>query len=139
MQVKFEDISLAYEFVSGGGMDEHQAFLCRQTGKLYFRSELSEDLDELPDDVEDEEKYLQIPDQRELDLGKPLVLAFAREVLPNDYDEVARIFRKRGAYANFKALLIRRNVLDRWHDYRDKATERALRAWCEENSIEVTG
>ena len=138
MRVKFEDISLAYEFVSGG-MDQHHAFLCRQTGKIYFQSELSDDLDELPDDVEDEEKYLQIPGQRELHLGKALVLDFAREVLPNDFDDVARIFRKKGAYASFKALLIRRNALDRWYEYRDKATDRALREWCDENSIELIG
>jgi len=45
-------------------------------------------LDELPDDVGDSEKYLQIPDKRELDLGKPLALDFARQFLPNDFDEV---------------------------------------------------
>jgi hypothetical protein len=33
-----------------------------------------------------------------LDLGKPLVLDFAREFLPDDYDEVRHIFSRRGAY-----------------------------------------
>jgi hypothetical protein len=33
--------------------------------------------EELPDDI-DNEKYIAIPDKRELDLGKPLVLDFAR-------------------------------------------------------------
>ena len=80
MATSFSDILLAYEFVaSGGGL--HDAFLCRRTGKIYWRSETS-DLDgfedELPDDVEDDEKYAGIPDKRELGLGKPLVLDFAR-------------------------------------------------------------
>ena len=78
MPVSFREILDAFEFVSaGGGFGEHQAFLCRRTGKIFWRSELSdfdELEDELPDDIEDGEKYLEIPDKRELDLGKPLAL-----------------------------------------------------------------
>ncbi len=60
--------------------------------------------DELPDDIEDDEKYVAIPDKRELGLGKPMVLDFAREFLPNDFDEVERyIFSKGGAYRKFRA------------------------------------
>jgi hypothetical protein len=95
------------------------------------------DLDELPGDIDDEEKYLRIPDQRDLDLGKPLVLDFAREFLPDDFDMVRDIFRKRGGHGKFKVLVVRRGVLDRWYDFQVKAEERALRAWCEENGIEV--
>ena len=102
-------------------------------------SDLDELDDELPDDVEDDEKYAAIPDKRELGLGKPMVLDFAREFLPQDFDEVRCIFSKRGAYKKFRALLIRRNVLERWYDFESTATERALREWCEFNSIEVTG
>jgi hypothetical protein len=142
MPVSFQEILDAFEFVGSSSVGEHQALLCRRTGKIYWRSELS-DLDELndelPDDVEDDENYIAIPDRRELDLGKPLVLDFAREFLPNDFDEVRYIFGKKGAYQKFRALLIRRTALDRWHDFEAKATERALREWCELNSIEVTG
>jgi hypothetical protein len=42
---------------------------------------------ELPDDTGDSEKFLQIPDKRELDLGKPLALDFARQFLPGDFDD----------------------------------------------------
>jgi hypothetical protein len=141
MPVSFQDILYALEFVSmSGGLGEHQAVLCRRTGKIYWRfesSDLEELNDELPDDVEDEEKYVAIPDKRELGLGKPLVLDFAREFLPNDFDEVRYIFSRRGAYPKFRALLARRNAVDRWHEFVSKATERALREWCELNSIEV--
>src|SRR6516165_3207892 len=54
-----------------------------------------------------------IPDKRELDLGKPLVLDFAREFLPVDYDEVRHIFSRRGAYRRYKDLLVRRGALER--------------------------
>ena len=105
MHVSLKDIQEAFEFVSAGGSDEHQAFLCKQSGKVYCHSELCDDLDILPDDIDDSEKFIQIPDKRELDLGKPLALDFAREFLPGDFDEVRQFFSRRGAYARFKELL----------------------------------
>jgi|SRR5882757_11042515 hypothetical protein len=141
MPVSFQDILTGYEFVgSSDGM--HRAILCKRTGKVYWHSDLS-DLDglelndELPDDVEDEENYIDIPDKRELGLGKPLAIGFAREFLPKDFDDVRYIFSKRGAYRKFRTLLERRNVLDRWYDFESKSTERALREWCELNSIDL--
>ena len=98
---------------------------------------LGDGLDSLPDDIDDGEKFLPIPDKRELDLGKPLALNFARQFLPGDFDEVRQFFSRRGAYARFKDLLARRNALDRWYDFETKAEERALRTWCDLNSIEV--
>jgi hypothetical protein len=137
MPVSFKDILEALEFVSAGGMGERQAFLCKQSGRVYWHSEFSDELDELPDDIEDSEKYVPIPDKRELDLGKPLVLDFARQFLPNDIDEVRRIFSRKGAYARFKDLLDRRGALDHWYDFEAKVEEKALRMWCDLNSIEV--
>jgi hypothetical protein len=138
MPVSWTDLILAFEFVSAGNTGEHQAFLCKQTGKLYWQSDSSDELDELPDDIDDGEKYVQIPDKRELDLGKPLVFDFVGQFLPDDFDEVQRIFRRRGAYARFKDLLARRDTLDQWYDFESKAEESALRRWCDRNSIEVS-
>jgi hypothetical protein len=137
MRVSLKDLREAFEFVCASGGEEHQAFLCKQSGKLYYHSELGDDLDSLPDDIDDGEKFLPIPDKRELDLGKPLALNFARQFLPGDFDEVRQFFSRRGAYARFKDLLARRNALDRWYDFETKAEERALRTWCDLNSIEV--
>jgi len=140
MPTGFQDILFSFEFVSSDGSNE--ALLCRRTGKIYWRSPLS-DLDEieeeLPDGIEDDENYVVIPHKRELGLGKPLALDFAREFLPKDFDEVRYMFNKRGAYQKFRALVTRRNVLDRWYDFESKATERALREWCELNSIDING
>ncbi|WP_339028449.1 hypothetical protein WHZ78_05960 [Bradyrhizobium symbiodeficiens] len=142
MPVKFADILQAFEFADvNGGMGQCHTFVCRQTGKIYYQFD-QDDLQELedeqlPDDIEDETKYLQIPNSRDLDLGKPLVIAFVRESLPDDLDDVRYFFSKRGAYQQFKSLLSRRGAIDAWHDYRNKATERALRNWCEMHSIEI--
>jgi hypothetical protein len=139
MPTSFSDIELAFDFVSSQGVGMNEAFLCRRTGKIYWRSDSlgSDELEEIPDDVEDDEKYIAIPDKRELDLGKPLVLDFAREFLPDDFDEVRDMFSRRGAYKKFRALVTRRNVLDRWYEFEAKATERALREWCELNAVEL--
>jgi hypothetical protein len=118
MPIKFQEIRDALEFVcAGNGLGENQAYLCKQSGKIHLHSDWSDmddelpDDDKLPDDVDDEEKYLEIPDRRELDLGKPLVLDFTRQNLPADFDEVREIFGRRGAYAGFKRLLVRRDAL----------------------------
>ena len=138
MAVNFSDLQLAFEFVSSGGMGENEAYLDRQSGKLYWHSEFGDNDEELPDDI-DEEKYISIPDKRELDLGKPLVLDFAREFLPDDYDEVRHIFSQRGAYRRYKDLLVRRGALEQWYGFSNKAEEAALREWCVENGIDLRG
>jgi hypothetical protein len=140
MPTSFQDILTAFEFVDTT-VATNEAFLCLRTGKIYSRSDCYDDADglndEMPDDIDDEEKYIAIPGKRELDLGMPLVLDFAREFLPDDFDDVRDIFSRRGAYRKFRALVTRRNVLAQWYEFEKKATERALREWCELNSIEL--
>ena len=70
MAVSLSDLQLAFEFVSSGGMGENEAYLDRRSGKIYWHSEFGDNDEELPDDIDDE-KYISIPDKRELDLGKP--------------------------------------------------------------------
>lgn len=138
MPVAWKDLVIAFEFVGASQTGEHQVYLCKQTGRLYWHSDSSDELDELPDDIDDDEKYIAIPDKRELELGKPLVFDFVRQFLPDDYNEVQTIFRRKGAYARFKDLLVRRAMLDEWYDFESKAEESALRCWCGHNSIEVS-
>jgi hypothetical protein len=138
MPIKFDDILNSFEFVSFGGGNE--AFVCRRTGQVIWRSE-SGDLygleEELPENVEEDDNYIAIPSKHDLDLGTRLVFTFVREVLPGSYDEVSRIFSKKGAYDRFKRLLSQRQALERWYEYEAHATERALREWCEDHSLEL--
>lgn len=103
MPVSFSELEWAFEFVSSGGMGENEAYLDRQSGKIYCRSEMLGDdvFEPLPDDLDDD-RYIEIPHKKELDLGKPLVMAFVAEFLPGEMEEVREIFRKRGAYGRFK-------------------------------------
>jgi len=140
MPTKFAEIREAFEFANtSGDMGIFQAYVCRQSGETYYQADemYSEPLDELPDDIEDETKYVKLPDKRDLDLGKPLVLAFVREFLPGDFDDVRHFFNKRGGYSKFKALLARRHAIERWHAFENEATEQALREWCKEEEISI--
>lgn len=117
MTVNFNEVLDAFEFVSSAGSGENKAYLCRETGKIYWDSDWIDDVEDLPDDLDDSAKYIAIPDKRELDLGKPLVLKFAGHHLPDDYDKVREIFSRAGAYARFKDLLEHRHAIDRWRAF----------------------
>lgn len=142
MPARFQDILDGFEFANFDSGGEHQALVCRRTGKVYWRlgsSDLDDDMNDadLPDDIEDGDKYIALPDKRELDLGKPLVLDFARAHLADHFSEVRDIFSRKGAYGQFRLLLARTGALDRWHDFEAKATELALREWCALHEIDV--
>jgi hypothetical protein len=136
MPVSFSDLQLAFEFVSSGGVGKNEACLDRQSGKIYWHSELGDTDEKLPDDI-DNQKYIAIPDKREFDLGRPLVLDFAREFLTDDYDKVRQIFSRRGAYRRYKDLLVQRGALQPWYDFSNQSEETGLREWCAENGIEL--
>lgn len=143
MPVSIEEITEAFDFANtGGNMGEFLAFVCKPTGKIYYQTDfpdVAEMNDELPDDINDEETYVTLPDKRELGLGKPLVLDFARQSLPDDFDDIRYFFSRRGAYPKFKALLAKRGAIDLRHAFEAKATEQALRDWCALHSIETIG
>lgn len=136
MPVAWDDILSAYEFASAAGFD-NKAFLSRESGEVFWLSEDHDTLDELPEDIDDHEKYLRLPNSRDLDLGTRLVMRFAAEELEGHQDDVADICRRRGAYRHFKDLLARVGALDKWHAFEEAATQKARREWCAENGVEV--
>jgi hypothetical protein len=139
MPISLRELQDAFMFVSFGAPGENEAYLDTELGKIYYHSEIAGDLEEeeLPNDLDDE-KYIEIPHKKELDLGTPLVFDFVRQFLPDDYDEAARIFSRRGAYGRYKDLRARRGVLERWYEFENKAEEAALREWCADNGLELS-
>ena len=107
-----------------------------ETGDAYVDG-LFGDEQPLPDNVDDETRYLEVPNKSELGLGRPLATRFASTYLPDDEDTVWEYFRKRGAYSRFKDLLERRGMLQQWFDYEQQQVDLELRAWCEEQGISV--
>jgi hypothetical protein len=136
--VDYVDLSLALDFASSNGGGRNFAYICRETGKILFQSDFADPIDEIPDDIDDFDKYIPVPTKRDLDLGQRLVFAFVRQFLPNEYDNVRRIFSRKGAYARFGDLLRYRGATDRWHAFENAAEEKALLEWCEDNAIKLT-
>lgn len=138
MAVSFDDIENAFFFVSMGQMYMHNAYLCKETGEIFYNSDMV-DSDELPEDIDDPDKYISIPHKNELDLGKALVIEFASEFLPEELNKVYSIFRRKGAYSRYKDLLESKGVLEDWYKFEDERQKAALKEWCRKNKIEIKG
>jgi hypothetical protein len=132
----YSDIEDAFMFVSMSPPEENFAYLNRETGETYFVSTLG-DSDELPEDFEENDKYMSIPHKNDLDLGRKLVFQFISVNLPDEIRRVQEIFGRKGAYARYKDLLESKGRLEDWYEFEDKATEKALREWCGDNGVEL--
>lgn len=135
--VKYSELEMAVEFVSGGDFIDAQAYISRETGRIYWVSDDDGLEEELPDDVGDPDRYVAVPGKRDLDLGKPLVLKFAARYLADDYEEVQRIFSRKGAYSRYKDLLQDRRKLEDWYEYEQAAVEKELMEWAEFEGFSV--
>lgn len=135
MKVKFDDIELALEFVSSGLVGEHNAYLCLQTGHIYYESDYCDE--ELPGDIWDDEKYLPLPSKQDLDLGRRLAMEFAAQSLGDDYETVYRMFQSKGAFGRFKSFLQSRNLLNEWYEYQNEQQRTRLVEWCQDNDVEL--
>ena len=135
--MKYSDVENAYMFVSMSPPDEHYAYLNKETGETYYVSSMG-DSDELPADLDENDKYVSIPHKNDLNLGRDLVFDFISANLPDEYNRVRLIFSKKGAYARLKELLESKGQLEGWYEFEKKATEEALRGWCKENDISLS-
>ena len=138
MAISFSDIEDAFFFVSMDQQYMHNAYLCKETGETFYTSEIG-DSEELPEDIDDPEKYIAIPHKNELDLGKILVIEFTSTYLPEELKTVYSIFRHRGAYSRYKDLLESKGALEDWYKFENERQKVALKEWCQENNIEIKG
>ena len=140
----FDEIHEAYLFANSGGMIENTAVICRKSGRILYHSDYDEleEYDQAAEEIEanwESDDMIAVPDQNELDLGQKLVFAFAREHLPDDLDYIYQMFNRRGAYGQFKDFLFTKDLLDQWHEFENKREEQALRQWCKENDVVMSG
>lgn len=56
VSVDWTELLHAFEFTSLGQPGEHEAVLCRKTGKFLWQTDVEEDIEAWPDDADDEEK-----------------------------------------------------------------------------------
>jgi len=137
LSLDFSEIRNAFEFVSSGSRDENNAYICKKTGVIYWTSTTLDLEEEVPKDLETSLDYVEVPHKNELKLGQSLALTFIDQTLPDEYNFVASLFRKRGAYRRFKDMLQYQGLLEKWYAFEEQASDDALLAWCEENEIKL--
>lgn len=137
--VSLDDLENALMWVSSPPELDAAAFVSLRTGRIFSRGADGPVEEDYPADIDDGTKYVAVPHKNELDLGKPLALRFIDEHAPQVSGEVSDIFRRKGAYARFKSILVRHRLLDAWHAYENEATVRALTRWAQEHGFDVDG
>jgi len=135
--INFNELRNAFEFVSSGPSSQQNAYICMDTGVIYWTSTVVDLEENIPDDLESSDRYIPVPHKNDLKLGQGLALSFIREEIPHDYNFVASLFRKRGAYRRFKELLQSEGKLEKWLAFEANASNEALLDWCKENNIDL--
>jgi len=136
-KINFSELRNALDFVSSAPKYQHKAYICIDSGIIYWVSETIELEEEVPDDLETSESYISVPHKNDLKLGQSLALSFISQEIPHDYNFVANLFRKRGAYRRFKELLQLEGLFNKWLTFEANASDAALKDWCREKNIEV--
>lgn len=137
---KYYDIENAFLFVNSCSYGINTALICRDTGRILWRSDMSGE-----DEIEEAEEAgtlnwdetVEMPHKNDLDLGQKLIFTFIKKELPNEYDRVREIFRRKGAYSRYKNLLLRCGKLDEWHAFENQREKESLLEWCKENGIRL--
>ena len=137
MQTSFRAVELAFEYVSSQPQFTNHAFICRDTGRIFYTSDLYDTDEDCPDDVAENDQYISLPHKNDLDLGTRLVRAFTRERAPQLDNQVREIFSRKGAYSRFKALLESNRILNDWYEYEERQSMIALKEWCRTNGIDL--
>ena len=116
---------------------EYEAYLSLETGAIHYHSEYGDLEEQLPDDIDDQDKYVVIPQKRYFGLGRRLAQSFTEQFLPNNVDEVSAMFKRSGAFSQFKQLIEAHGQLDHWRLFESEALTQAIRQWCEDNEITI--
>lgn len=134
--MSFSEIEDAFGFVSSDQPYMHRAYVSKTTGETFYQSDTS-DLDELPEDIYENDDYIEIPHKNDLNLGQRLVWQFVEKEIPGLADKVRSFFSRKGAYSRYKDFLEEVGLLDKWHEFEDSRTREALIQWCKDNEIEI--
>jgi len=136
VRVSLTDLEVAF-MLKDSAPGENEVYIDLVTGATHVRSPYADDEPPLPDDIDDDTRYVELPDKRELDLGRDLVFDFVDKIAPHLADAVLAAFGRRGAYRAFKAILERHGLLGTWDAFEDEATKTALTGWAQAHGFTV--
>ena len=135
----YHELESAIEYATAGECYDVEVYLNKQTGQLHYEDESTGET--LPEDVQEQDYYIQIPLTKDLDIlpGRLLPLRFARNHLSVEaYEQVYTIFQSKGAFQRYRTYLETNNLLDQWYAFESDKYKHAIMAWCEEHNITLS-
>ena len=138
MKTKFHDVEMAFDYVSSSQPLMNSAYISKTTGQIFYHSEMY-DSDELPEDIYENNDYIEIPHKNDLDLGQHLVWQFVNREIPGLADTISGFFSRPGAYSKYKSFLEEIGLLKKWFEFEETSTKETLKEWCNENDIKLDG
>ena|SRR5437016_1192290 len=124
----------AFDCVSAGAPGETCASIGMDTGRTSWTSIAADGEEEdLPADLATSDRSIEVLHKH--DLGRDLALACAAQALPGAPEAVEDCCRRQDASGRFKHLLEVRGAREKWGACEDRATQEALRNWCEATSM----
>ena len=139
--IALDDVFAALDWAGEAGSDR-MAFICRESGRILRTTD--RDFDEsgtstgdLPDNLDDPQRYAIVPSHRDLQLGKRLAVRFAQAHAPAVIEDVHTCFASAGARERFDALMEGAGQLAAWRRHESDAVETALRSWAEDEGLVV--
>jgi hypothetical protein len=133
--ISLSDLETALQFLTD--LELNTAYVSKKTGRIHI---VPADLDageDVPEDLETSDEYVELPAPRDFDLGNQLAFRFIEQEIPSEYENVRNIFRHKGAYGRFRHLLESKSLFDRWHRFQEEQTQARLREWGEEHGLQV--
>lgn len=130
-----DDLHLAVEHVTGGGVYGAEAYIDLQTGAVLLGGDDMEP--PLPRNVRTAKRYLPVPSRKELGLGRDDALAFAEQHAPQMLRLAEAMFNGPGAFQRFKALMHDAGLLPQWHAHQDARLWEALEEWVVEEGLQL--
>lgn len=138
--MKFFDVEECYHFVNFDGGGLNSAYISKSTGKTYFYrddSDWGDTFEELPEDIDDDDDFIAVPTQRDLNLGQAMIWEFVSKEIPGLEQKVREIFSRKGAYRRYRDFLEYNGLVDKWHAFENARVKEVLIEWCEENGISL--
>jgi hypothetical protein len=121
--------------------DGAKALVARATGMIHLLNDDYMD-EEAPvpadGDSESGHDYVVVPPASLLGIGDPLVFRFAATHLAGDQAAIRDLFNANDT-DGYARLLAERGATESWRQFRDAETKAALRRWCDEHGLQVTG
>ncbi len=122
------------------GAGRATALVARATGMIHLLNDdyMDEEAPLPADAAAGDSDYVAVPPASTLGIGDQLVFRFAAAHLAGDQAAIRDLVRAEDT-DGFERLLDERGATESWQRFRTEETQTALRRWCDEHGLRVSG